>query len=197
MLLFLSCRAKVTRKLMVSVSLSSIEYPNSHYLYPSSALEGLSALTVQETPQDLFSSPSNLDGDLVTLTLLPRSRWQTLLNLEVIQVCLPIIVFPIPACSHDALNSNGISPKIHQNRLNKRPSSCPHCRGWSTASPSTKSKSRSRIKQREDSIKSLRRLRASSSRNLPKPILRATVSALSSICFRPPVFFLANSGDRR
>nr|GAT60083.1 predicted protein [Mycena chlorophos] len=49
------------------------------------ALEALSALTVTETPDDPFSTPSQLDGDLVTLTLLPRSRWQTLLNLEVIQ----------------------------------------------------------------------------------------------------------------
>ena len=29
--------------------------------------------------------PPELDGDLVTLSLLPRSRWQTLLNFEVIQ----------------------------------------------------------------------------------------------------------------
>jgi U3 small nucleolar RNA-associated protein 21 len=31
-------------------------------------------------------SPPQIDDELVTLTLLPRSRWQTLLNLEVIQV---------------------------------------------------------------------------------------------------------------
>lgn len=34
---------------------------------------------------DVFLTPPQLEGDLVTLTLLPRSRWQTLLNLEVIQ----------------------------------------------------------------------------------------------------------------
>ncbi|KXN80981.1 hypothetical protein AN958_06493 [Leucoagaricus sp. SymC.cos] len=50
-----------------------------------SALEALSALTVQDTPPDVFSTPPQLDGELITLTLLPRSRWQTLLNLEVIQ----------------------------------------------------------------------------------------------------------------
>ena len=50
------------------------------------ALEALSALTVQEQPTDVFVTPPQLDGDLVTLTLLPRARWQTLLNLEVIQV---------------------------------------------------------------------------------------------------------------
>ncbi|KAI0031820.1 Utp21-domain-containing protein [Vararia minispora EC-137] len=32
-----------------------------------------------------FVAPPSLDGDLVTLTHLPRARWQTLLNLEVIQ----------------------------------------------------------------------------------------------------------------
>ena len=50
------------------------------------ALDALSALTVQDTaPADVFSTPSQLDGELVTFTLLPRARWQTLLNLEVIQ----------------------------------------------------------------------------------------------------------------
>lgn len=52
----------------------------------ASALEALSALTVEDKPQDVFTTPPQLDGDLVTLTLLPRARWQTLLNLEVIQV---------------------------------------------------------------------------------------------------------------
>jgi len=47
--------------------------------------DALSALTAQDTPENPFSTPSQLDGDLITLTLLPRSRWQTLLNLEVIQ----------------------------------------------------------------------------------------------------------------
>lgn len=42
-------------------------------------------MTVQDTPPDIFSTPPQLDGELITLTLLPRSRWQTLLNLEVIQ----------------------------------------------------------------------------------------------------------------
>ncbi|CAL1705181.1 unnamed protein product [Somion occarium] len=49
------------------------------------ALEALSSLTVQEKPTDVFITPAQLDDDLVTLTLLPRARWQTLLNLEVIQ----------------------------------------------------------------------------------------------------------------
>ena len=51
------------------------------------ALDALSVLTVQDTaPADVFSTPSQLDGELVTFTLLPKARWQTLLNIEVIQV---------------------------------------------------------------------------------------------------------------
>ena len=50
------------------------------------ALESLTALRVSDESVDVFSTPPQLDGDLITLTLLPRSRWQTLLNLEVIQV---------------------------------------------------------------------------------------------------------------
>lgn len=49
------------------------------------ALEGMADLTIKDTT-DLFVTPNQLDEDLITLTLLPRSRWQTLLNLEVIQV---------------------------------------------------------------------------------------------------------------
>lgn len=56
----------------------------------SLALEVLTGLTMEDKPVDVFSTPPQLDGDLVTLTLLPRSRWQTLLNLEVIQVRLII-----------------------------------------------------------------------------------------------------------
>ena len=51
----------------------------------SAALEALEALTVEE-PTDVYSTPAQLGGDLITLTLLPRARWQTLLNLDVIQV---------------------------------------------------------------------------------------------------------------
>ncbi|KAJ3972683.1 Utp21 specific WD40 associated putative domain-containing protein, partial [Lentinula raphanica] len=48
-------------------------------------VNSLSASEAQNAPIDVFSTPSKLDGDLITLTLLPRSKWQTLLNLEVIQ----------------------------------------------------------------------------------------------------------------
>ena len=43
-------------------------------------------MTVEEGPKDVFVTPPQLDGDLVTLTLLPRARWETLLNLEIIQL---------------------------------------------------------------------------------------------------------------
>jgi len=46
----------------------------------------LVALTIAEETPNVFSTPPQLDGDLITLTLLPRSRWQTLLNLDVIQL---------------------------------------------------------------------------------------------------------------
>ncbi|KAH7929755.1 Utp21-domain-containing protein [Leucogyrophana mollusca] len=65
--------------------ISESALPSMQGVAEDEALEGLSALTVEDTAVDVFSTPPQLDGDLVTLTLLPRSRWQTLLNLEVIQ----------------------------------------------------------------------------------------------------------------
>ena len=73
---------------------STAEDDSKHYLSPRRwklcnilvVIEGLAALTTQDAPVDVFSTPPQLDGELVTLTLLPRSRWQTLLNLDVIQV---------------------------------------------------------------------------------------------------------------
>lgn len=49
------------------------------------ALRHLSSLAVYDQPQDILGSVHDEDGEVVTLTLLPRSRWQTLLNLDVIQ----------------------------------------------------------------------------------------------------------------
>ena len=57
---------------------------------PFPALEHLSTLTVHNQSQDVLDSMPDLDGEVVTLTHLPRSRWQTLLNLDVIQVRLSI-----------------------------------------------------------------------------------------------------------
>ena len=51
-------------------------------------LSHLSSLVVDDQPQDVFGSLPDIDGEVVTLTLLPRSRWQTLLNFDVIQVSI-------------------------------------------------------------------------------------------------------------
>jgi Utp21 specific WD40 associated putative domain len=60
---------------------------------PFLALEDLSALVAHDRFQDTSSPMPDLDGDIVTLTLLPRSRWQTLLNLDVIQVSFYTFLF--------------------------------------------------------------------------------------------------------
>lgn len=49
------------------------------------ALEGLAAIGAIEYP-NVFSTPPQIDGELITITLLPRARWQTLLHLDVIGV---------------------------------------------------------------------------------------------------------------
>ena len=52
----------------------------------TSCLIGPQSLDSSHWAEDVFSSPDQLAEELATLTLLPRSRWQTLLKLEVIQV---------------------------------------------------------------------------------------------------------------
>ena len=37
-------------------------------------------------PTDIYTTPAQLTDGLLTLSLMPRSRWQTLLNLETIKV---------------------------------------------------------------------------------------------------------------
>jgi hypothetical protein len=53
---------------------------------PFLALEDLSTLVVHDRSQDISDPMPDLEGEVVTLTHLPRSRWETLLNLDVIQV---------------------------------------------------------------------------------------------------------------
>lgn len=88
------------------------------------ALEGLATLNVQDTVPDAFSTPSQLDGDLVTLTLLPRSRWQTLLNLDVIQVSIRIRKAQL---TNIVIHSNEINRKNLPKPQKKHLFSCPHC----------------------------------------------------------------------
>lgn len=49
------------------------------------ALSHLSSLVVYDQHQDVLGTLPDVDSEVVTLTLLPRSRWETLLNLDVIQ----------------------------------------------------------------------------------------------------------------
>ena len=93
-LMSLSLRCKGLQKMKVSI------FPvySIHFLPLFSDLDAFSALTVSDAPIDVFSTPPQLDGELITLTLLPRSRWQTLLNLEVIQAW---VFFPFLYCVTD------------------------------------------------------------------------------------------------
>lgn len=59
-------------------------------LYLLSCLAELAGVAPVGEPEqkDLYLTPDQLSGELLTLSLLPRSKWQTLLNLEVIKVRL-------------------------------------------------------------------------------------------------------------
>jgi hypothetical protein len=64
-------------------------------IIPFPVPEDLSALVAHDQLEDNFAPMPTLEGEVVTLTHLPRSRWQTLLNLDVIQVSF-YAVFCIP-----------------------------------------------------------------------------------------------------
>jgi len=61
-----------------------VDLPGVEGVTEEEATLDLSELTLNDE-QDVFASPDQLEDDLVTLTLLPRARWKTLLNLDVIQ----------------------------------------------------------------------------------------------------------------
>ncbi|KAJ3549357.1 hypothetical protein NMY22_g922 [Coprinellus aureogranulatus] len=77
--------ANVTFKGISDEDIEEANLPSVQGTEEEAVLEALEALKVDEKDVNVFSTPPQLDGDLITLTLLPRSRWQTLLNLEVIQ----------------------------------------------------------------------------------------------------------------
>ncbi|KAG6829189.1 hypothetical protein H0H92_005389 [Tricholoma furcatifolium] len=77
--------AEVSFQTVQDDDLSSVNLPSMQGVAEDEALDALSALPSNDVPIDVFSTPPQLDGELITLTLLPRARWQTLLNLEVIQ----------------------------------------------------------------------------------------------------------------
>jgi len=115
------------------------------------ALEALTALTMEDEPVDVYSTPPQLDGDLVTLTLLPRSRWQALLNLEVIQVC----AIDHANCGKVVLKSlersNEINPRNLLKSPNKHPSSFQLCLVSNTGLELTRNKPK--VRKRPDSTK--------------------------------------------
>ncbi|OBZ69349.1 U3 small nucleolar RNA-associated protein 21 [Grifola frondosa] len=77
--------SEISFQSIVENDIVDVSLPSMQGVAEDEALEALSALTMQDQPADVFVTPPQLDGDLVTFTLLPRTRWQTLLNLEVIQ----------------------------------------------------------------------------------------------------------------
>lgn len=92
---------------------------------PSSALEDLSALVVHDLSQDISSHMPDLGGEVVTLTHLPRSRWETLLNLDVIQVSF-YIDFHFLHVHSTRIISNETSQKSLRRLLRRRLFSCLH-----------------------------------------------------------------------
>ncbi|KAG6897135.1 hypothetical protein C0992_003915 [Termitomyces sp. T32_za158] len=77
--------AEVSFQTVTDDDFTNVNLPSVQGDAEDEALNALNALTTNDAPVDVFSTPTQLDGELVTLTLLPRARWQTLLNLEVIQ----------------------------------------------------------------------------------------------------------------
>lgn len=60
-----------------------------HLLLNVAAPAALSELSAPVRWEDVqpYTTPDQLSQELLTLSLMPRSRWQTLLNLETIKVC--------------------------------------------------------------------------------------------------------------
>ena len=60
-------------------------------VFPEHVSSGVEVLEEQTEPSDEmieYESPQQLSEQLVTLSLLPESRWKNLLNLDVIKVAL-------------------------------------------------------------------------------------------------------------
>ncbi|KAG5727270.1 hypothetical protein E4T56_gene7613, partial [Termitomyces sp. T112] len=77
--------AEVSFQTVTDDDFLNVNLPSMQGVAEDEALNALSALTTNDASVDVFSTPPQLDGELITLTLLPRARWQTLLNLEIIQ----------------------------------------------------------------------------------------------------------------
>lgn len=110
------------------------------------ALDALTALSLEQQQKDVYTTPDQLSEELVTLTLLPRSKWQTLLNLETITVCFTPLGWSYIASHlssynilplHYGFNSNGTNLKKHLKYPRRLPFSFLPCRAsnndsWST-----------------------------------------------------------------
>ncbi|KZT26384.1 Utp21-domain-containing protein [Neolentinus lepideus HHB14362 ss-1] len=78
--------AEVSFQSLSDEDVVDVVLPSMHGTEEEEGIGSLAALSApRDLPKDVFVTAPQLEGDLVTLTLLPRSRWQTLLNLEVIQ----------------------------------------------------------------------------------------------------------------
>lgn len=86
---------------------------------------------MNDQPQDIFGSVPDVDGEVVTLTLLPRSRWQTLLNLDVIQVIVSRLP-PVLAYSTHYGNQRRNKPKEPPKAPEKAPFFLPTLPGVET-----------------------------------------------------------------
>ncbi|KAG8987295.1 hypothetical protein FRB90_003486 [Tulasnella sp. 427] len=76
--------AEVSLKAIREDDILEVGMPSVQGLAEDENVEAIVALAVSD-PQDVYSTPTQLDRELMTLTFLPRSKWQTLLNIEVIQ----------------------------------------------------------------------------------------------------------------
>ncbi|KAG8878364.1 hypothetical protein FRB97_002578 [Tulasnella sp. 331] len=80
-------RAQYSEIFFKSVKEEEIEelgMPSVQGLAEEDSVEALHSLIAVDS-QDVYTTPAQLDEELMTLTLLPRSKWQTLLNIEIIQ----------------------------------------------------------------------------------------------------------------
>lgn len=145
-------------------------------MIPFSVPEDLSALVAHDQPEDNFTPMPGLEGEVVTLTHLPRSRWQTLLNLDVIQVSF-YAVFCIPYTLHlHWIISNETNQRNPQKPQRRRPFFCLLLRVLMHGLWSKKKKKRRRLRRSPKRLSQ----RASSFKNCRKSSKIVIVGALFS-----------------
>lgn len=144
-------------------------------------VEAIAALMVNKTT-DVYATPEQLDEQLMTLTLLPRSKWQTLLNLEVIQVRLK----PRRAFLADGrFCSNATSRRNRQSHWKAPHSFFRRCQEWSIDSTY---RSPPRMKKKAPQgycRRACHPWKRSLFANLRRKIRKETVSDRSTLCGIP------------